>query len=191
MDRPVFYFDPTSPYSWMASERIGDLIPDADWRPVYTFGLFKLNGRGPWFLTDERAPRMAEIEQRAAHYGLPPVRWPNALTARGIDVVRAAAVAREHGREAPFAIAAGRTIYTEGTDPSDADGLRRLAEKAGLDGEELVRRVAEQDVKDAVRANVEEAHSRRVPGVPAVVVGDEVFWGDDRLDEAAASLSHA
>jgi 2-hydroxychromene-2-carboxylate isomerase len=46
-----------------------------------------------------------------------------------------------------------------------------------------------QSTKDRVRAATEEAYERGVRGVPSVVVGDEVFWGDDRLEDAATALS--
>ena len=53
----------------------------------------------------------------------------------------------------------------------------------------LVKAVETQGVKDALRAATEEAAGRGVIGVPTVVVGDEVYWGDDRLEEAAAAAA--
>lgn len=174
----------------MAAERIGELIPDAEWRPIYAFALFKLNGRTPWVLTDERPARLREIQERAAGYGLPPIRWPQGLPERNIDLVRAATVAKHEGREEDFALATFRAIFLEGGDPSRPDALRRVASQAGLDPDAVLARIGEQDVKDEVRAAIDEAHARGVPGVPTVTVGDEVFWGDDRLDEAAAAAGH-
>ena len=54
MAAPTFYYDPSSPYAWMAEERIGDLIPNADWQALYGFGLLRAAGRTPWVLTEER-----------------------------------------------------------------------------------------------------------------------------------------
>ena len=142
-----------------------------------------------WVLTDEREPRMREIEQRAERYGLPPVRWPSAFAHRAIDLVRAATVAKHEGRVAELSLAASRAIFTEGRDPSGPDELRRLAEEPGLDLDRLLERVADRAIKDEVRAAVDEAHARGVQGVPVVVVGDELFWGDDRLEDAAAAAS--
>ena len=189
MARSTFYYDVNSPYAWMAAERIGELIPDADWRPVYGPGLLKLAGRQMWVLTDEREPRMREIEQRAQRYGLPPVRWPAAFAHRGIDLVRAAAVARHEGREVPFSLAVSRAIFTQGADPSSPEDIRRLAEENDLDGDALLERIATQEVKDEVRATIDEAHARGARGVPTTFVGDELFWGDDRLDDAAAAAA--
>ena len=187
MPPPTFFCDVNSPYSWMAEERIGELIPDADWRPLYTPLLLRMIGREMWVLTDEREPRMAEIVERAERYGLPPVRWPTALPQRAIDLARAATVAKRHGKVAEFAIAASRAIYTEGRDVSDPDGIRELCGKVGLDADEVLERIATQEVKDEVRATIDEAHALGVKGIPTVVVGGELFWGDDRLDGAAAA----
>jgi 2-hydroxychromene-2-carboxylate isomerase len=183
----TFYYDPTSPYAWMAAERIGELIPDADWQAVYGLGLVKANGRTPWVFTDERESRLREIEERAARYGLPPIRWPGSLGERIVDVARAARVARRHGRERDFALAVARARFTEGRDPSRPDELRALASQAGLDGDELLAEIADDAVKEEVRAANQEALDRGALGIPTTIVGDEVFWGDDRLDDAAAA----
>lgn len=183
----TFYYDPTSPYAWMAAERIGDLIPDADWQAVYGLGLVKANGRTPWVFTDERDSRLAAIEKRAAGYGLPPIRWPVSLGERIVDVARATRVARRSGREQEFALAAARARFTEGRDTSRPDELRALASQVGLDGDDLLAAIAEDAVKEEVRAATEEALGRGAPGIPTTFVADEAFWGDDRLDEAAAA----
>jgi 2-hydroxychromene-2-carboxylate isomerase len=183
---PTFYYDPSSPYAWMAEERIGELIPDADWQALYGFGLLKAAGRTPWVLTEERDSRLAEIAQRAERYGLPPIGWPGALPSRAVDLARAARVAGRHDLEQPFAIAVSRAIFTEGRDPSTPDELRGICRAVGLDADAVLAGLADQEVKDEVRATIDTALARGVTGVPAVVVDDEVFWGDDRLEEAAA-----
>jgi 2-hydroxychromene-2-carboxylate isomerase len=185
----TFYYDPTSPYAWMAAERIGELIPDADWQAIYGFGLLRQLGRTPWVLTDEREQRLAEIEQRAARYGLPPVRWATALP-KAVELVRATRIARRQGVEREFALAVSRKLFTDGGDASRPEDLRAIAAGVGLDPDALLARMAEQEVKDEVRAATEEASARGAQGIPSIIVGDEVFWGDDRLDDAAAAARH-
>jgi len=62
------------------------------------------------------------------------------------------------------------------------------ADAAGIDTREAEAAAGERWVKDELRAATDAAHSRGVFGVPTVAVGDELFWGDDRLEEAAAAL---
>src|SRR5205823_7148712 len=51
---PQFFFGAMSPYSWFAAERIGSMLPDAQWRPVYAGALFKVNHRNSWGLGERR-----------------------------------------------------------------------------------------------------------------------------------------
>jgi 2-hydroxychromene-2-carboxylate isomerase len=170
----------------MAAERIGGLLPDADWRPIFLAGLFDLNGRTSWIFSDEAGARMEEIKQRAAGYGLPPIRWPKALPRHLVDLGRAATVAKHDGQVVRFSLAAFRAIYVDGGDPSQPEELVRLASGCGLDPDRFLERIRSQEVTDELRHTTGEAHALGVPGVPTVVVDGQVFWGDDRLDEAAA-----
>jgi 2-hydroxychromene-2-carboxylate isomerase len=71
-DRP---YDVASPYAYLAACRIQEVVPEAEWQPILLGGLFQLNGRHSWLYDDGREARMAEIESRAAAYGLPPIAW--------------------------------------------------------------------------------------------------------------------
>ena len=73
--------------------------------------------------------------------------------------------------------------------PLQSDYGQRALKEAGLDPERLHAAVADPTLKDALRRATEEAHAHGVTGVPTVVVGDRLYWGDDRLDAAAWSLS--
>lgn len=138
MESAVFYYDLSSPYSWLAAERMREAIPDADWRPIFIGGLFKLNGRSSWLFGDDREPRMREIEERAERYGLPRVRWPAGLPSSILDLARAATVAKRDGREVDFALAAFRTAFVDGRDASEPRRLESLAAEAGLDARDLL-----------------------------------------------------
>jgi 2-hydroxychromene-2-carboxylate isomerase len=186
-ERPRFYYDCGSPYAYLAASRIGDVLPQAEWQPIALMGLFKLNGRDTWAFDAGADARRAEIDERAAAYGLPPVAWqlPSSL----LPVMRAATVARRSGREVEFSLAAFRAAWVDGRDLASEETLAALAPKAGLGGDELLAAIGEQDVKDELRCATEQAHALGVPGVPSVVVGTEVIWGDDRLEEAAIAAS--
>jgi uncharacterized OsmC-like protein len=108
-----------------------------------------------------------------------------------LGLARAATVAKRAGRVREFSLAGLRAIWAEGRDASEPDELRRIASAAGLDADALLAGIQDQSVKDELRRHTEEAHARGVPGVPTVVVGDAVFWGDDRLEEAAQAAEQA
>jgi 2-hydroxychromene-2-carboxylate isomerase len=102
--------------------------------------------------------------------------------------MRAAIHARRAGRERDFAAAAFAEAFAEGHDLAEPRHVLAAAERAGLDPRDVESAIADADVKDELRVVTDEAHARGVFGVPTVAVGDELFWGDDRLEEAGAAL---
>lgn len=187
MGTPLFFFGAMSPYSWFAAERIRGLVPDASWRPVFAGALFKANGRRSWGLDDRRAAGLADCEARAAAYGLGPISWPDPWPSNDVLVARAMAVADRRGVLEPFALAAMRLAFQEGGDLGELSVVQAAGERVGIAPTELGRDVRQQEIKDAVRAVNDQALALGVFGVPTAVVGGGRFWGDDRLDEAAAA----
>jgi 2-hydroxychromene-2-carboxylate isomerase len=182
-----FFFGAMSPYSWFAAERIGNLIPDAQWCPVFAGGLFAANGRQSWGLDDRRVATIRDCEQRAITHELGVIRWPHGWPSSDILVARAMAFADREVRLQEFALAAMRSAFLHGNALSELTVLQQVAEQVGLDPDELAQAVADPTVKDAIRAVHRQAMSLGVFGIPTVVVGDALFWGDDRLLEAAAA----
>lgn len=191
MSVPVFYYDVMSPYSWLSAERIGHVFADeVDWRPVFLGGIFKERGRGSWALEDAgtRAEGIAEVERRADRYGLPELRWPDRWPTNSLAAMRVATWATERDRGRAFALAACRAAFLGGRDLAEFDAVLEAAEAAGLDPDAAAAAAGDPAVKAALRATTDAALERGVIGVPTVAVGDELFWGDDRLEQAAAAL---
>jgi len=103
--------------------------------------------------------------------------------------MRAATFATQIGKAVSFAQAAFRQAFAAGRDLTDPDNVLIAAAACELHPNALVKAVETQGTKDALRAATDRAAERGVIGVPTVVVGDEVFWGDDRLEEAAHAAS--
>ena len=99
--------------------------------------------------------------------------------------MRAATYADRIGKGREFAIAAFRVQFTEGRALSDPANIARAAQNADLDPGEVLEATNDPEVKNALRENTDRALELGVTGVPSVVVGRFVIWGDDRLDEAA------
>lgn len=192
MADPVFLFDLGSPYAYLAAERLDGVIGRrVRWQPVLLGGLFKRNGRRSWAAGDtaDRRQGMAEVERRAAAYGLPPVRWPEAWPGNYLYAMRAAIAALAMGRGAEFARAAFRLAFVDGCELSDPVYVLRAGQAAGLDPAEVEHAVADPAVKRDLRTATDRAHERGVIGVPTLIVGEELFWGDDRLEEATTALT--
>lgn len=188
--RPVFYYDLGSPYAWLAAERIHALLPVAPvWQPILLGGVWRHTGGGSWSLTEERAAGMAEVERRAREYGLMEVRWPDPWPSDSLAAMRAATFAQQAGRAVAFSLAAFRQAFCAGRDLAEIDNVLIAAAACELHPNAVTKGIESRSVKDRLRAATEAAVARGVVGVPTVAVGDELFWGDDRLADAAAALA--
>lgn len=184
-----FYFDLGSPYAYLAAERVPPLLGEpVEWKPILLGGLFKLTGRSSWALGDyrRREAGMAEIERRARSYGLPSIHWPDPWPADYLHAMRAAtfAFATGHGRE--FAMRAFRDAFQHGRDLSITAHVVSAAEQVGIDRHQVETALQDPEIKRILRERTEAAHALGVFGVPTVAVADELFWGDDRLEDAAS-----
>lgn len=191
MPRATFYFDLGSPYAYLTAERLETVVPGATrWQPVLLGGLFKLAGRSSWAVSDHtrRQAGMAEIERRAHGYGLPPIRWPDPWPSDYLFAMRVAtfAFSVERGRE--FTLCAFRDAFQHGRDLTVAEYVLHAAARAGLDRRRVEAAVRDGPIKHGLREATDAAHRRGVFGVPTIAIGDELFWGDDRVEDAAAHL---
>lgn len=183
--QPLFYFGAMSPYSWFAAERIGTLLPEACWRGVLAGAVFKANGRTSWGLTDERERGIADCERRAAAHGLGPIRWPDPWPTSDLKVARAMMHAEALGALQGFALAAMRLSFQEGADLGELDVVLEAARRAGLDASRTAEAIGSEAVKRELRERTDDALAAGVFGVPTVVIGEDLYWGDDTLERAA------
>jgi 2-hydroxychromene-2-carboxylate isomerase len=194
VSRATFYYDLGSPYAYLSAERISGLFTEAgleqpEWQPILLGGLFRRFERGSWAETPARAEGMAEIERRAAEYGLPPIAWPKPWPGNMLVAMRVATFAKQTGRTVSFSLAAFRQAFAAGRDLSDADNVMIAAAACELHPRALLKAVETDVVKSGLREATDRAGDLGVEGVPTVVVGDEVFWGDDRLEDAVAAAA--
>ncbi len=188
---PIFYFDIGSPYAYLTAERIDVVLPDrAIWQPISLGGLFKANGRSSWGLAgaESRDAGIAEVERRAHAYGLAPVRWPEPWPSNYLFAMRALTFASAIGLGRELTLAAFRAAFVEGHDLAVPEHVLDAAAEAGLDREQVADATADPEVKLALREATDAAHASGVIGVPTIALGEQLFWGDDRLTAAAASL---
>ena len=190
MSRPVFYFDFNSPYAYLAAARIDGLVPDAEWRPIAFPILLHQLGRLEAVLQRDFPNVLPEIRRRAADRGLPPVEpppgWP--IDTWSLAPLRAAVFAGERGRVREFTGAAFRKVFVESRSLTEDDALADAAGEAGLDPAEVAEAIQRDDVKQRLKDDTNDALERGVTGIPTVAIGDQLFWGDDHLEEAAAAV---
>jgi len=193
-ERAVFYYDFGSPYAYLAAERVTGLFAEAgaeppEWQPILLGALFKRFDRESWGNGPGREEGMRICEARAEDYGLPPIRWPDPWPPNSLFAMRVATFAKEIGRTVSFSLAAFRQAFAAGRDLGDRDNVLLAAAAAEIHPRALVAAAERDSLKSALREATDRAGDLGVRGVPALVVNGNVFWGDDRLEEAAAAAA--
>jgi 2-hydroxychromene-2-carboxylate isomerase len=191
---PVFYYDFNSPYAYLAAHRVDGLMPGAvRWQPIAFGVLIGEIDKVPWSLASEEsaAEGKRECEARAEAMGLPPLRWADGWPAANysILVLRAALVADALGRLREFSLAAYEANFARAENLKSLDVVLGAAQAAGLEAGAVRDGVERPDIKARLREVTAAALASGVTGVPTVDVGGELFWGDDRLEEAAAAAA--
>lgn len=194
-EQPVFHYDFSSPYAYLAAHRVEALLGrPVRWQPILFGALVVEIGKVPWSWEDgpERDARMRDCERRAAALGLPlrwPPGWPRATYS--VLAVRAALVAEREGRLREFSLAAFDAGLGHGRDLSDPAVVGEVATVAGLDADAVLAEAVSPAIKQRLRDVTAAAIARGVTGIPTIAYGDRLFWGDDRLADAAAALAPA
>ena len=178
MRQADWYFDYVSPFPWIALSRFHHLPTDLEVRPVPVVfaALLKHWGhKGPAQIEEKRIQTFRMAQWTAAQRGLPfrkpPVHPFNPLALSRLTI----ALGSDLGTVKTIA----GHVWGEGNAGDTPDSLAALAAK--LDVPDWEARIAEQSVKDTLRANTDAAIARGVYGVPTFDVGGELFWGDDAL----------
>ena len=189
-----FFYDFGSPTVYLAATQLPDIAASVgatiDWRPMLLGGVFKSTGnQSPVVVPAKAAYMNNDLKRFAKRYGVPfrfnPHFPINTLALmRGAVAYQDDAVASSTYRDAIF-----MAIWVEARNLNEPDVIGQVLSDAGLDPAELMNRIGQQAVKDQLIANTEEAVNRGAFGAPTFFVGEQMFFGQDRLDFVTEVLS--
>jgi 2-hydroxychromene-2-carboxylate isomerase len=190
---PIFYYDFSSPYGYLAAMRVDDVLPvRPEWRPIAFGVIVRRIGKRPWSFADDRQANFDAIARRAAQRGLSDVRYPDGwpVETYSLAPLRAALVASDDGQDRVRAASRElyRSAFVDGQHLADIETVLDAVERAGMDREAVRQAIETVEVKERLRAQTDAALERGVTGVPTIEIGEKLYWGDDRLEEAAAAL---
>jgi 2-hydroxychromene-2-carboxylate isomerase len=191
---PIFFYDLYSPYAYLAAKRVDEVLPVAPrWEPIVFGIVLREAGKLPWSMRDgEREAGQEEVSRRARERGLPEVRWPPGWPGQSYGLTPLRAVVWAGRRDASLAkqltMALYEMVFCQGRPLNEPAVMFEAAAACGIEHDAVERGVQEQEVKDALRASTDAAIERGVTGIPTVAVGDRLYWGDDRLHEAAVAV---
>lgn len=185
-----FYFDFSSPYGYLLSERIDELAArhgrKVKWRPVLLGVIFQTTRSAP--LTKQFPPKAeySEIDfARSARFLGIPYRLPSRFPLPTQAAARAYYWLhdRDCGSARAFAHAAYRALFVDDRDISSPDTVLDIAAGLGADRDALAPALQSQELKDRLKAEIEAAMAKGVFGSPHVIIDGEPFFGADRLPQ--------
>ena len=192
-----FHFDFVSPYSYLACTQLPGLArqhaAEIVYKPFRLLELMKLVGNRPTTIecTNKLRYAGADLGRWAAKYGVSIHRNPHQGKFDTDLLLRGALVAGDDGDAAPYVSAVFGAMWNGERDLSERAELVGVLKQAGLAGERLLDRAASDDVATRLDRETAAAAERGLFGSPSFVVGDELFFGNDRLDFVAAALTGA
>jgi len=156
--------------------------------PVFCGGIFKAIGNpGPLVIPAKREWYARDLALWAKRRGVPLQQSPF-IPVRSLPLMRGSLVADERGESRRYCDAVFDAIYTRGRNLSEMDLVRQTLREAGLDADAYVEGMERTDIKQKLSRNTDQAVLRGVFGVPSFFVGNELFFGQDRLEFVVEAL---
>jgi 2-hydroxychromene-2-carboxylate isomerase len=164
--------------------------------PILLGGVFKLtNNRSPVEklagIKNRLEYEQLEMRRFIRRHGITQFTWNPFFPVNTLLVMRGAVAAQTEGLLDGYVDAVFKAMWAEQKNMSDADVATAVLQQAGLDGARLVARTQEPEVKDRLLKNTEASVARGTFGAPTFFVGDEIFFGKDRLRDVEEEVAGA
>ena len=200
MKRVEFFYDVVSPYSYLAWTRLSGICEERGaelaLRPMLLGAVHKAAGiTAPVEIATKSRYQIRDIHRWAEHYGLP-LDFPEPFPFRSLKTMRAAVFCESLEKLEGFTREAFKLYWEEGgapeglTEADEDEPIARIAERIGVDPDEMLAGAVTSEAKEGLKEATAAALERGVFGAPSFFVGDEMFWGNDRLHFVEAALAN-
>ena len=192
-----FYFDCSSPWTYLAFHAIQPLAQEAGaeivWKPILVGGVFNAVNQTVYESRAKPNPRKQAYMQKdmqdwARLYGLAIRFPPTVFPVNSVKCMRGAFVALEQGKLPAYATAAFEAYWGDDRDLSKEDVLADIATRAGIERQRFFAGIETDSCKARLRTNTEELIARGGFGSPTMFVGGDMFFGNDRMPLIKAKL---
>ena len=196
-----FFFDCSSPWTYLGFRGIQTLSVDIGvpvvWRPVLVGGIFNSVNTGIYTAReDKNSPKnryvLKDLQDCAREAGLSIVFPPRVFPVNSVKAMRGCLWVAQDPASQPhymtFVEAAFAAYFTHQQDISQDEVLRALCSQTGIDPDAFMAGITDAAIKLALKTNTDEAIARGAFGSPTVFVGDDMYFGNDRLHLVRAAL---
>ena len=188
-----FFFDVGSPTVYLAATQLSKIAgrhgATVLWRPFLLGGVFKAAGNVSPATVPAKSRYMGDdLERFARRYEVPFLFNPF-FPVNTLALMRGAVAYQQQGRLDQYIEAIFSAMWVTGKNMNEPTIVAEVLDTIGIGAQEFLVAIAAQDVKDKLKSNTEEAVERGAFGAPTFFVGDEMFFGQDRLDFVEAALA--
>ena len=188
-----FFFDVGSPTVYLAATQLSKIAgrhgATVLWRPFLLGGVFKATGNVSPATVPAKSRYMGDdLERFARRYEVPFLFNPF-FPVNTLALMRGAVAYQQQGRLDQYIEAIFSAMWVTGKNMNEPTIVAEVLDTIGIEAQEFLVAIAAQDVKDKLKNNTEEAVKRGAFGAPTFFVGDEMFFGQDRLDFVDAALA--
>jgi 2-hydroxychromene-2-carboxylate isomerase len=194
-----FFFDCSSPWTYLAFTRIQPIVArtgaDIAWKPILVGGVFNAVNQQVYETRANPDPRKAshsakDLQDWARLVGLKIVMPPPVFPVKATAAMRCAIAAQNEGKLVEFARCCFEAYWSELKDISQPHVLKQVCAAADLDGDHILMRSQQDDIKARLRANTDDVIARGGYGSPTMFVDDkDMYFGNDRMELVEAALS--
>lgn len=187
------FFDVGSPASYLAWTQLPKLAKRQQtqliWKPMLLGGVFKATGnQSPVMIPAKGAYMLKDLARYARRYDVE-MQFNPFFPINTLQLMRGAVAAQDLGQLDAYLNVVFPALWVKGLDMGQAEVVAQVLTGAGLDAEQVFTHANTPEIKDALKASTEEAIARGVFGAPTLFVGDEMFFGQDRLDWLESALA--
>lgn len=191
MKKVEFFFDCSSPWTYLAFHRFQSIIKEVNvdiyWKPILVGGVFNKVNQDVYNNRLNPNPLKFKYSRKDlqdwANYCKISINWPKIFPLNAVNVMRAVIVSETFDKLIPFSLLCFENYWSKGIDISDLNILSELAESIDIDKEIFQEEIKKQNTKDLLRSNTDELINRGGFGSPTVFInGDDMYFGNDRME---------
>lgn len=192
-----FFFDCSSPWTYLAFHNLQPLAAELNepvhWRPVLVGGIFNAVNPSVYAMRDNPVPAkwaymLKDLQDWAREAGLKIVFPPRVFPVNSVKAMRGCLWLEPQGKLLPFATAVFEAYWAREEDISQDAVLLKICDQVGVDGDAFLAGIAQPAIKAQLKANTEEVIARGGFGSPTLYLGDDLYFGNDRLPLLKAAI---